>query len=231
MTNKNDSPLVSFENVGLRYTSDKEILKNINFNLYKGDFIFLIGESGAGKSSFLNLINISLLPSRGFLSILDKDVTRLNYKTLADIRRKIGIIFQDFKLVNHLSVFDNIALPLKITKAPQREIKKKVDEILEWINLEKYKHYSPLHLSGGQQQRVAIARAVINSPTIILADEPTGSIDNNMASRIVSMLEELNKQGVAVVFATHNLELIEKKNYPVALLHQNQIQIIKNKTT
>ncbi|XWO14042.1 Cell division ATP-binding protein FtsE [Candidatus Hepatincola sp. Pdp] len=225
---KKKQPIVSFENIGLRYGDNPEILKNINLTINKGDFLFLVGDSGAGKTSLLNLINLSLKPSRGFLNIFNHDIASIKPKNVALLRRRMGVIFQDFQLINHLSIFDNIALPLQIDQVPPKEIKEKVTEILEWINLKQFENSLPLTLSGGQQQRVAIARAIIKNPDIILADEPTGSIDFKMSERILRMLEQLNKQGVAIVFATHNLELLTQKNYPVAHLTNNQLEIIRS---
>lgn len=225
---KKKQPIVSFENIGLRYGDNPEILKNINLTINKGDFLFLVGDSGAGKTSLLNLINLSLKPSRGFLNIFNHDISSIKSKEVALLRRRMGVIFQDFQLINHLSIFDNIALPLQIAQVPTKEIKEKVTEILEWINLKQFENSLPLTLSGGQQQRVAIARAIIKNPDIILADEPTGSIDFKMSEKILRMLEQLNKQGVAIVFATHNLELLTQKNYPVANLTDNQLEIIRS---
>lgn len=219
--------LVSFENVGVRYGIEKEVLKDINFNLKSGDFIFLIGESGSGKTTFLNLVNASLRPSRGFLNVLGYETTNIAHKSLAFIRRKMGIIFQDFKLIEHMTIFENIALPLKIMKIDQDNITKRVEEMLQWIELQHYRNHLPMTLSGGEQQRVAIARAVITNPAIILADEPTGSIDINMAQKILYMLEDLNSQGTPVIFATHNLELVNQSSHKVALLDNKTLTFIK----
>ncbi|MDR2008543.1 MAG: ATP-binding cassette domain-containing protein [Alphaproteobacteria bacterium] len=219
--------LITFENVGLRYGLSPEVLKDINFQVNEGDFIFLGGESGAGKSSLLSLMNLSIAPSRGFLSILGQDVQNLNSKSIADIRRQVGIIFQDFRLINHLNIFDNIALPLIIENINKDEIALRVEEMLNWIGLKDYTDATPLSLSGGQQQRVAIARAIIKKPALILADEPTGSIDNKMAARILLMLEELNAQGMAVVFATHNSELLDGNKHKLALIKNKKLEVMR----
>ncbi|MCL2567505.1 MAG: ATP-binding cassette domain-containing protein [Alphaproteobacteria bacterium] len=219
--------LITFENVGLRYGLNPEILKDINLQINKGDFLFLGGESGAGKSSLLSLMNLSVVPSRGFLSVFGNDSHNLRDKNIADIRRQVGIIFQDFRLINHLNIFDNIALPLIIENIQQEEIASRVEEMLNWIGLKDYASSTPLSLSGGQQQRVAIARAIIKKPRLILADEPTGSIDNKMAARILIMLEELNSHGMAVVFATHNNELLDSKKHKLAVIKNKKLEILR----
>ena len=223
----NTKNLITFENVGLRYGLDSEVLKDINFQVNAGDFIFLSGESGAGKSSLLSLINLSMLPSRGFLSVINKDVQTTSDKDVANIRRKIGMIFQDFRLINHLNIFDNIALPLVVENLARDDIESRVFEILTWIGLKDYAKSSPMSLSGGQQQRVAVARAIINNPLLILADEPTGSIDNKMANRVLKMLEELNAQGVAVIFATHSAELLNSKKYKAVNIKNKKLEVIR----
>lgn len=220
-------PLINFNNVFLRYGNNPEILKDINLQIHKGDFLFLVGESGAGKTTLLNMMNLSLVPTRGQLEILNHSTFGINHKKISTIRRKIGIIFQDFKLLNHLTAFDNIALPLKISGVSTREINNRVNELLSWINLKDYANYFPLELSGGQQQCIAIARAIINNPDIILADEPTGNLDYKMESKILSLLQELNKQGVAIIFATHNLDLMKKYNHPIGKLENNKLHIQK----
>ncbi len=217
--------LINFNSVFLRYGNNPEILKDVNFQLYKGDFVFLIGESGSGKSSLLNMINLNLKPNRGNLDVLSYNASNISDYNKALVRRKIGIIFQDFKLLPNLSIFDNIALPLKINGTSHKEIINKVNEMLQWINLSQFSHCYPPQLSGGQQQCVAIARAVINNPDIILADEPTGNLDYKMENKILSMLNDLNKQGVAIIFATHNISLIKQYNYPIAMLANNKLTL------
>ena len=217
--------LINFNSVFLRYSNNPEILKDINFQFYKGDFVFLIGESGSGKSSLLNMINLSLKPTRGSLEVLTYNASKISDYNKALVRRRIGIIFQDFKLLPNLNIFDNIALPLKINGTPYKEVSNKVNEMLKWTNLAKVSHYYPPQLSGGQQQCVAIARAVINNPDIILADEPTGNLDYKMESKILSMLNDLNKQGVGIIFATHNMSLIKQYKYAIAMLENNKLTI------
>lgn len=219
--------LITFDNVGLRYGLEPEIVKDINFKVKSGDFIFLGGESGAGKSSLLNLMNLTILPSRGFLSVLGQDVQTATDKDISNIRREIGIIFQDFRLINHLNIFDNIALPLVVQNVSKEEIEEKVYEILSWIGLKDHAKYFPMSLSGGQQQRVSVARSIINNPKLILADEPTGSIDNKMAYRVIMMLEELNAQGVAVVFATHSNDLLTSNKHKLITIKNKKLEVVR----
>ncbi len=220
--------LVSFDNIGLRYGSAKETLRDISLDIKKGDFMFVIGNSGAGKTSFLNLIHASLNPSRGFLNIFGKDINTMTHTDLANVRRRIGFVFQDFRLIDELSVFDNIALPLKILGLTEKEINFRVDTMLDWTEMSDHKNAYPKNLSGGQQQKVAVARSVINNPDIILADEPTGSIDTKMTDKIIAMFEELNKSGVSIVFSTHNEYIIKNTKHKILLVENGKIDIIKD---
>jgi cell division transport system ATP-binding protein len=218
--------ILQFENVGLRYNPTKEILKDINLTIKKGEFLFLLGQSGAGKTSLLNLMHASLVPNRGFLNVLGYNVSnKLNSLQLSHIRKQIGFIFQDSKLINQLSVFDNIALPLKISKISIGEINNRVNELLHWIDLYDFKDAYPETLSGGQKQKVAIARAIINNPKLILADEPTGSIDDTTTQKIMMLLEELNKNGSTIIFATHNLDLVKNHNYKTLTIKNAQLKL------
>lgn len=223
---KSDS-LISFENVGLRYNNKKETLKDISININKGDFVFVIGNSGAGKTSFLNLIHLGLKPSRGYLNIFNQDTAHLSHKQIAKIRRNIGFVFQEFRLIDQISVYDNIALPLKILGLSKEEINSRTNIMLKWIELEEYSDSLPKQLSGGQQQKVAVARSVINNPDIILADEPTGSIDTKMTSKILSMFEELNKNGVTIIFSTHNEQIIQNTNHKVLLIENSKARFVR----
>lgn len=207
--------VIKLQNVGLRYNHTTEVLKDINLTIAEGDFIFLIGNSGAGKTTLLNLLNTSLKPSRGVVNILHHNIASVSAKKLAILRQQIGFIFQDSQLIKELTVWQNIAIPLKIAKINTTEINSRVNQLLEWLNLAKYKDYYPMELSGGLQQQVAIARAIINNPKIILADEPTGSIDIGMGVKVMSLLKELNKNKVTILFATHNLNLINNQQHKV----------------
>jgi len=217
--------LVFFENVGLRYDKDNEILKDVDLSVKSGDFYFILGESGAGKSTLLNLINMKIKPTRVFINILGKDVNVVGSSELVDIRRKIGMVFQDYKLIDYISIFDNIALPLRINRVDEDEIVKKVYEILEWIELDQYASVMPPVLSGGQKQRVAIARAVITNPCLLLADEPTGSVDSVMSNKIMEMFMDLNKSGMAIMIATHNIDLVAESNKKIILIQNNKVNV------
>ena len=196
--------MVRFENVGMRYGTGPEVLRDVNLKLEPGSFHFLTGPSGAGKSTLLRLIYLADRPTRGLITLFDQDISRLKRKALAPLRRKIGVVFQDFRLLDHLSAFDNVALPLRVAGMAEAKIRQNVTELLDWVGLADKLNARPPTLSGGQQQRIAIARAVITRPQLLLADEPTGNVDDEMALRLLRLFEELNKLGTTMVFATHN---------------------------
>jgi cell division transport system ATP-binding protein len=206
--------MIRFENVGFRYGVGPEVLRDASVAIEPGSFHFLTGASGAGKSTLLGLMHLSLRPTRGFLSVLGEDVARLKRDRAAAIRRQIGMVFQDFRLLDQLSVFENVALPLRLAGRSERELKRDVTEILGWVGLGDALKTSPLALSGGEQQRVAIARAVVGRPGLLLADEPTGSVDEAIGYRIMRLFEELHRLGTAVVIATHNPALVEQFPHP-----------------
>lgn len=202
--------MISFDSVGFRYGVGPEILRDISVTIEAGSFHFLTGASGAGKTTLLNLIHLSLRPTRGILTVLGNDVSSLPRRRMPAVRRQIGMVFQDFRLLDHLSLFDNVALPLRLADLGERQIRRDVNEILTWVGLGDAMEASPLALSGGEQQRAAIARAVVSRPSILLADEPTGSVDEAIGARIMRLFEELHRLGTAVVIATHNPALIER---------------------
>ncbi len=217
--------MITFDNVGFQYHGGPEVLRDISVTLEPGSFHFLTGPSGAGKSTLLKLMHLSLRPTRGFLSIFGEDVGTLRRRKMPALRRRIGVVFQDFRLLDHLSVFDNVALPLRLEGEREREIRRDVTEILNWVGLGDAFDASPRALSGGEQQRVAIARAVVSRPGLLLADEPTGSIDEAIGQRIMRLFEELNRLGTAVVIATHNRRLVER--FPHAKLELAEGQLIR----
>lgn len=206
--------IVRFENVGMRYRLGAEVLHDVSFSLKAGSFHFLTGPSGAGKSSLMRLMYLSHRPSRGSISMFGRDVSTVPRAELAALRRRIGVVFQDFRLIDHLSALDNVALPLRIAGAKEGQIRDHVAELLRWVGLDGQIDDKPTTLSGGEQQRVAIARAVIARPQILLADEPTGNVDDEIAIRLMYLLEELNKIGTTVMVATHNESLIERFPHP-----------------
>jgi cell division transport system ATP-binding protein len=200
--------IVQFENVGLRYGTGQETLSDVSFTLASGAFYFLTGSSGAGKTSLLKLLYLSQRPTRGLIKLFGEDAVTLPRKRLPGFRRRIGVVFQDFRLVPHLSAYDNIALPLRVSGVPEADIAAPVREMLAWVGLSDKLRAKPPTMSGGEQQRVAIARAVISRPEILVADEPTGNVDPDMAERLLHLFESLNRLGTTVVVATHDFHLL-----------------------
>ena len=208
--NATDHEVVRFDNVGLRYGADREVLSNISFTLFPGSFYFLTGASGAGKTSLLKLLYLAQRPSRGMIRMFGADAITLPRERLPALRRRLGVVFQDFRLVQHLSAFDNVALPLRVAGVVERELQKPVTDMLEWVGLADRMQARPATLSGGEQQRVAIARAVIGRPDMLVADEPTGNVDPEMAIKLLRLFEALNRLGTTVVVATHDIHLLKK---------------------
>ena len=202
--------IVHFENVGLRYGTGTETLSDISFTLTTGSFYFLTGPSGAGKTSLLKLLYLAQRPTRGIIRLFGEDAGALPRARLPGFRRRIGVVFQDFRLVPHLSSYDNIALPLRVAGMPESEIEAPVREMLAWVGLSDRGRASPQTLSGGEQQRVAIARAVIARPEVLVADEPTGNVDPDMAERLLHLFDSLNRLGTTVVVATHDFHLLNR---------------------
>ncbi|MEM6475511.1 MAG: cell division ATP-binding protein FtsE [Pseudomonadota bacterium] len=209
--NERASEIVKFDNVGLRYGTDPEVLSDLSFTLFPGSFYFLTGASGAGKTSMLKLLYLAQRPSRGAIRMFGKDIITLPRTRLPDFRRRLGVVFQDFRLVQHLSAFDNVALPLRLAGASEVDVVKPVSDMLEWVGLSHRAQAQPATMSGGEQQRVAIARAVIARPQLLIADEPTGNVDPEMALKLLRLFEALNKRvGTTVVVATHDVHLLKK---------------------
>ena len=202
--------IVQFENVGLRYGTGDETLSDVSFTLASGAFYFLTGASGAGKTSLLKLLYLAQRPTRGVIRLFGEDAVTLPRKRLPGFRRRIGVVFQDFRLVPHLSAYDNIALPLRVSGVREADIEQPVHEMLTWVGLSDRIHAKPPTLSGGEQQRVAIARAVIGRPEILVADEPTGNVDPAMAERLMHLFDSLNRLGTTVVIATHDIQMIQR---------------------
>ena len=217
--------IIEMQNVGIRYGQGPEILSDIKLSLKKGSFHFLTGKSGAGKTSLLSMMYLAQKPSRGTVNVFGTNINFTNRDNLAMLRRKIGVVFQDFRLLDHLSAFDNVALPLRVCGMDEREVRKRVSELLSWVELDRHMLDTTATLSGGEKQRIAIARAVINRPELLLADEPTGNVDNDIAPKLMKLFVELNKLGTTVVIATHSEKLINEFAYPRLHLQNHGLHI------
>jgi cell division transport system ATP-binding protein len=215
--------VVRFEDVAVRYGQGPEVLHGLNFELAPGSFHFLTGSSGAGKSTLLKLLYLALKPTSGKIVLFDRDVERVERGELPALRRRIGVVFQEFRLLPHLSALDNVALPLRVAGARESQIRDHVAELLAWVGLGDHVDDLPATLSGGQQQRVAIARAVIGRPSLLLADEPTGNVDDRIAVRLMYLLDELNKMGTTVLIATHNDALVGRFKHPELHLESGRL--------
>ncbi len=202
--------MIALDNVGLRYGNGPEILRDLSFEIPARSFQFLTGPSGAGKTTLMRLLSLSLRPTRGFMSLFGADVSLLRYAEVPSMRRRIGVVFQDFRLLDHLSTFDNVALPLRIQGREAHTYRGDVNELLRWVGLSHRSHAFPPVLSGGEKQRAAIARALVTRPDVLLADEPTGNVDPPMAKRLMRLFQELNKLGTSVVIATHDIGLMNE---------------------
>lgn len=222
--------MIKFEHVGLRYGVGPEVLSDINFTLEPGSFHFLSGSSGAGKTSMLRLLYLGKMPTRGLVTMFGKTINSMSRNELSSIRQKIGVVFQDFRLLPHLSAFDNVALPLRIAGRPTEEIRNNVNELLDWVGLEDYKNALPLTLSGGQQQRIAIARAVIARPKLLLADEPTGNLDDDIGFRLMNLFDQLNRMGTTVIIASHNQQMMDQFNHPRMMLGGGSLHLAPPRT-
>lgn len=205
---------IRFDSVGVRYGAGPEILSDVSFSIEPRSFHFLTGASGAGKSTLLRLMSLGQRPTRGLITLLGHDVAQIGRRERRLLRREIGMVFQDPRLLPHLSVFDNVALPLRIGGMKEASIRDHVVELLSWVGLGRDLERFPPSLSGGEQQRAAIARAVIARPQLLLADEPTGNVDDAMATRLMKLFIQLHRLGTTVVIATHSQSLIETFDYP-----------------
>lgn len=201
--------VAEFDSVGLRYGTGAEVLRDLDFRLRTGSFYFLTGPSGAGKTSLLKLLYLAQRPTRGRIKLFGEELTEAPRDSFPPFRRRIGVVFQDFRLIRHLSAFDNVALPLRVSGASEGDIEGPVREMLAWVGLADRASARPPTLSGGEQQRVAIARAVINRPELLVADEPTGNVDAEMANRLMGLFTALNRLGTTVVVATHDMSLVD----------------------
>jgi cell division transport system ATP-binding protein len=205
--------LLRFENVGLSYGPGPEVVGDVNFSIAPQSFQFVTGPSGAGKTTLLRLMLLSLRPTRGTVHIFGHDSTTLSKNDLTALRRRIGVVFQDFRLLDHLTIYDNVALPLRAMGREQSSYREEVVELLRWVGLGDRMNATPTSLSGGEKQRAAIARALIVRPELLLADEPTGNVDPGLARRLLRLFIELHRLGTAVVIATHDLQLMDQFSF------------------
>jgi cell division transport system ATP-binding protein len=223
--------MIRFEHAGLRYGIGPEVLSDISFTLEPGSFHFLSGPSGSGKTSLMRLMYLGMMPTRGIVSMFGQSINGMTRAQLVPYRQRIGVVFQEFRLLGHLSAFDNVALPLRIQGKPEKEIRSNVKELLEWAGLGDHMRALPTTLSGGQQQRVAIARAVITRPRLLLADEPTGNLDDEIGYRLMSLFDQLNRMGTTVVIATHNQQMMERFGHPSLILDRGRLHVQESKTS
>lgn len=217
--------MIRFDNVGLRYGAGPEILRDVTFHVLPGSFHFLTGPSGAGKTTLLRLLFMSLRPTRGLVFVLGENVSALSPEGRAELRRRIGIVFQDFRLLDHLTTWENVALPLRVMGKREQDYGDDVTDLLRWVGLGDRMHAYPEVLSGGEKQRAAIARAVIARPQLLLADEPTGNVDPSLAQRLLRLFVELNKSGTSVVIATHDIALMDQYDARRLVLHDGRLHI------
>jgi cell division transport system ATP-binding protein len=202
--------VVAFDNVGLRYGDGPQVLHDVSFTVEPGSFQFLTGPSGAGKTTLLRLILLSLRPSWGLVRLFGVEATRIAGSDLTALRRRMGVVFQDFRLLDHLTTYENVALPLRVQELDEASYRSEVLELLQWVGLGERAHAMPPVLSGGEKQRAAIARALIARPELILADEPTGNVDAALGRRLLRLFLELNRLGTSVLIATHDLALMDQ---------------------
>lgn len=222
---------ISFANVGARYDNAPEVLSDVSFNISNGSFYFLSGASGAGKTTLLRLIYQLHKPSRGQIKLFGKTTNDMTRDDITNLRHKMAIVFQEYSLLSHLSVFDNVALPLRVRGFSEAKIKKLVSKTLEWVGLGKYADSNPKALSGGQQQRVSVARAIIIQPSILLADEPTGNLDDENASRLMELFIQMNKMfGTTIILATHSQKLMDTYKFPVIRVKNHKVSFIGTNT-
>ncbi|MDX2259510.1 MAG: cell division ATP-binding protein FtsE [Hyphomicrobiaceae bacterium] len=218
--------MIRLNNLGLAYDRGPETLSNVSFHLEPGSFHFLTGPSGAGKTSLLRLMFMSLHPTSGSISLFNQDVSNVSTTKRAQLRRRIGIVFQDFRLLDHMTTWENVALPLRVVGKRIEDYREDVTDLLQWVGLGDRMHAFPSVLSGGEKQRAAIARAVIGKPELLLADEPTGNVDPQMARRLLRLFVELNRLGTSVVIATHDHQLMRQFKAPRLELNDGHVRIV-----
>lgn len=215
--------MIEFKNVSKVYKSDVQALTDVNVQIEQGEFVFLVGPSGAGKSTFIKMLLKEVEPSSGQILMNDTDLSSIKRKQVPFYRRKIGMVFQDFRLIPTLNIYENVAFAMRVVGASPKEIRKRVPLVLALVGLsDKYKMF-PNQLSGGEQQRVSIARAIVNNPQVLIADEPTGNLDPETAKDIMNIMEDINKAGTTVVMATHAKEIVNEMKKRVIAIEKGAI--------
>ena len=215
--------MITMENVTMKYSADMVALKDVNIKIEKGEFVFVVGSSGSGKTTFIKLLTKELNPTKGRIQVAGYNYNKIKNRQIPKVRRKIGVVFQNFRLLNDRTVYENVAFAQRVIETPSRYIRKQVPAMLTIVGLaNRYKAY-PRQLSGGEQHRVAIARALVNKPDIILADEPTGNLDPKNSWDIMNLLEDINAKGTTVVVVTHNKEIVNAMKKRVVVIHEGKI--------
>ncbi|MDD6350919.1 MAG: cell division ATP-binding protein FtsE [Lachnospiraceae bacterium] len=215
--------MIKLEHVSKSYQAGVPALNDISLHIHPGEFVFVTGASGSGKSTLIKLLLDEFPPTEGRIVVNGKDLAGIKHRSIPKYRRNIGCVFQDFRLLPDRNVYENVAFAMKVVEASNREIKKKVPQVLSMVGLAAKYRSLPRQLSGGEQQRVAIARALVNRPRVILADEPTGNLDNHTAWEIMGLLDEINKRGTTVLVVTHNLEIVERMKKRVITIKRGSL--------
>lgn len=215
--------MIEFQGVYKSYNTDSHALEDVNLHIDDGEFAFIVGSSGAGKSTFLKLIQREETPTSGEIIVNNFRLSRLKRKNVPYYRRTMGIVFQDFRLIDTMTVFENVAFPMRVIGKSRREIRRRVEHVLQLMDLQGKGHRYPPSLSGGEQQRVGLARALVNNPPLIIADEPTGNVDHQMAHDIIQLLTQINERGTTVLMVTHAHDLVQKFGHRIITLDQGHI--------
>ena len=215
--------VIEFRGVSKVYNNGTEALHNINLKIEEGEFVFVVGSSGAGKSTFVKLITCEERPSKGQLLVAGEDVSKIRKGKIPYVRRKMGIVFQDFRLIEHMTVYDNVAFAMRVVGASGRTIRKRVPYILSLVGLQHKAKHHPNELSGGERQRIGLARALVNNPSLIIADEPTGNIDPALSFEIVDLLSEINRRGTTILMVTHEHSLVKHFHKRIIQIHSGEI--------
>ena len=216
--------MIELVNTSLKYDKENAALRDVSFRFEKGSYHYITGPSGAGKTSLIRLLALSHPPFQGMVRFMGHPVNYLDRASLIPLRQIIGVVYQDYRVLPHLTVFENVALPLRIQRRSNKEIRNNVEELLHWVGLGEHMHAYPLTISGGEQQRVSIARSVVTQPRLLLADEPTGNLDDAVAQKIMSLFEQLYKMGTTIVVATHNQDLITRYSHPELRLNKGKLE-------